>query len=158
MGTQTRRTALKIMVAACCCGSTARAAEAARIDQITDVSASAATDMFRFEPDLVRLGVGDEIAFLNSRGEHTVHSVAALWPAGMEPVAISNKPEVRLTLSQEGIYAFRCRRHGQYGMVMLVVAGSGGDLEDARARVDTMKARSREKQAFLDLIDQLENG
>lgn len=158
MGTQTRRTALKIMVAACCCGATARASETARVDQITDLSATAATDMFRFDPDLVQMAVGDEIAFLNSRGEHTVHSVPALWPEGAEPVAISNKPEVNVTLAREGLYAFRCRRHGQYGMVLLVVAGAPGDLDVARAQVATMKAKPREKTAFLTLIDRLDVG
>ena len=112
--------------------------------------------MFRFEPDLVHVDVGDDIAFLNSRGEHTVHSVDALWPEGVERVAISNKPEVNLSLSREGIYAFRCKRHGQYGMVLLVVAGEPGNLENARAQVATMKARPREKQAFLELIERLD--
>lgn len=152
----TRRHALKTITIACCCSGTALANQGPKIDQITDPGASTATEMFRFEPNYIEVTPGEQVVFLNSRGEHTVHSVPQLWPEGAPPVAISNQPEVAVNFDAEGLYAFRCRRHGLYGMVMLVVCGNGGDPELAVAQVGKMKAKKREKQAFLDLISEYE--
>ncbi len=150
--TLTRRRAIQTITAVCCCSGSAAIARPRTVDQITDTNATAATDMFRFEPDILLVAPGEEVAFLNSRGEHTVHSVPQLWPDGMPAVGISNQNEARVTFQQEGFYGFRCRRHGQYGMVMLVVAGEAGDSEKAMAAIDQMRARKRERQAFADLI------
>lgn len=148
----TRRRALQTITVACCCVAAAPARSERQVDQITDSRATAAQDMFRFDPNLLRVAPGESIVFLNSRGQHTVHSVPQLWPLSAPPVAISNKPEVSLTFDEEGLYGFRCRRHGIYGMVMLVVCGHAGDLKQALEQVDEMKARTREKQAFKTLI------
>ncbi len=147
----TRRTAIQITIAASCCGGAAQAS-GSKVDQITDPGAREVTDMFRFSPDLITVENGSEIAFLNSRGEHTVHSVPQLWPDDVPEVGISNKPEAIVNFPTDGLYGFRCRRHGQYGMVMLVVVGDGGDLEVARAKIDAMRANAREKEAFTKLV------
>lgn len=148
----TRRRAIQTITAICCCASSAAVARPRAVDQITDAKATAATNMFRFEPNFLPVAVGEEVAFLNSRGEHTVHSVPQLWPAKKPPVAISNQPEARVIFEEEGFYGFRCRRHGQYGMVMLVVAGAPGASKNAVAAIEEMRARPREKKAFADLI------
>ncbi|MEM8951214.1 MAG: plastocyanin/azurin family copper-binding protein, partial [Pseudomonadota bacterium] len=132
----TRRHALQMVVAIGCCGQSAHAASAQSVDQITDLSATAATNMFRFEPDLVRVAAGEEIAFLNSRGDHTVHSVPQFWPKELEPIKISYKREAVVHFLSDGFYGFRCRRHGQYGMVMLVVAGKGGALDAVPGQIE----------------------
>mgnify|MGYP001796277333 FL=1 len=147
----TRRRAMQIAVAAGCCGGPALAS-GPRIDQITDPLSTAAKDMFRFAPDLVVTEPGTEIIFLNSRGEHTVHSSPQLWPDGVPPVGISAKKEAAVLLPVEGLYGFRCRRHGQYGMVMLVVAGNVSDLEFVPDRIARMKAKPREKEAFTEVV------
>lgn len=152
-----RRQVLKAAVAVICCQKLAAlpAAASARtsVDQITDVSATAATNMFRFEPDLVTLDPGGEVAFLNSRSDHTVHTIPELWPAHTPKVAIAHKPEAVVRFDREGLYGFRCRRHGQYGMVMLVAVGRPDGLDEFRAKIETMRARPRERTAFLDLVD-----
>lgn len=156
----TRRQVLKtaVVVACCACGQSAFAGASSlnQVDQITDPTSSAAKQMFRFEPNFIRLSAGDELVFLNSRGEHTVHSVPELWPDGADTVGISNQDEAVVRFEQEGIYGFRCKRHGQYGMVMLVVVGNPGDAHEFRAVLETMKAKKREIASFADLLDRLE--
>ena len=67
-----RRRALQIVVAGLCCGGASQARggqpPVQSVDQITDVSATAATNMFRFAPDLVLADPGAEIAFLAGDG------------------------------------------------------------------------------------------
>ncbi|WP_371225154.1 plastocyanin/azurin family copper-binding protein [Roseovarius sp. 2305UL8-3] len=146
-----RRTAIQITIAASCCGGAAHAG-GPKVDQITDPGAREVTDMFRFSPDLITVERGSEVAFLNSRGEHTVHSVPQLWPEGVPEVGISNNPEAIVGFPTDGLYGFRCRRHGQYGMVMLVVVGEGGDLSGIPEQIDAMRASDREKEAFAKLL------
>ncbi len=149
----TRRHTLKVAVAILCCPmSAARATSTTRGDQVTNVNASAAHGMFRFEPDLVRLSPGDKPVFLNSRSDHTVHTVPELWPEDVPPVAVAHKPESNLSFEREGLYGFHCRRHGQYGMVMLVVVGPPTERETLREAVGTMRANPRERSAFLNLL------
>lgn len=164
--TTTRRKVLQVAVAVICCpaaaaqatenASSKSAAERLTVDQITDVSATAATGMFRFEPDLLKLSPGDELVFLNSRSDHTVHTVPELWPDGVAPVAIAHKPEAKVVFEREGFYGFRCRRHGQYGMVMLVVVGQPEDTAGLQETIRKMRAKSRERRAFLKLADRIE--
>lgn len=135
--------------------ATAATAEPAtvKIDQITDSTARAATHMFRFEPDLVRLQQGETVTFLNSRGEHTVHSVSELWPAGVPAVSISNQPSVEVRFDVAGVYGFRCARHGRYGMVMLVVVGNPPTQSAASAALAGQRIDRRERAAFERLLN-----
>ena len=128
---------------------------AVRVDQITDVSATAATGMFRFEPDLVRIDPGDAVVFLNSRGEHTVHSIEGIWPAPTPPVAIHNTPELRIPFEVPGLYALRCARHGRYGMVMLVVVGAAPDPDAAKQVLAAAKLARGERKRLEALIARL---
>lgn len=122
------------------------------VKQVTDPMATAATGMFRFDPPLLRLKPGDAVVFVNSRGQHTVHSVPQLWSAAMAPVSISNKPRVEVRFDEPGVYGMRCNRHGMYGMAMLVVVGDGGGVASIEDSISAMKAGDREKQAFRDLF------
>lgn len=123
-----------------------------KIDQITDSTARAASHMFRFEPDLVRLQPGETVTFLNSRGEHTVHSVGELWPAGVPSVSISNQPSVVVRFDVAGVYGFRCARHGRYGMVMLVVVGKPPTQSAADTALAALRIDRRERAAFERLL------
>lgn len=122
------------------------------VDQVTDPGATAATGMFRFDPSVLRLEPGDTMVILNSTGEHTVHSVPQLWPADRDPVKIANAPRVEVPFDTPGVYGFRCKRHGQYGMALLVVVGDGGGITDISAEIDAMRARPVEKNAFRKLF------
>jgi len=156
----TRRQALKTAVSVLCCSclgpGPASAGQPKTVDQITDPGATAANNMFRFEPDFVTLSAGDALSFLNSRSDHTVHSVAELWPEGEPLVEIAHKKKATVRFAREGFYGFRCKRHGQYGMVMLVVVGDPGSAERLRPVVQGMKAKPKERAGFAALIDRYE--
>lgn len=155
-----RRDALKTAVAILCCSclpmATAGANQGIAVDQITDPGATAANNMFRFEPDFVTLSAGDELSFVNSRSDHTVHSVAELWPEGEPLIKIAHKKEVTVRLTREGFYGFRCNRHGQYGMVMLVIVGNPGSARMLLSIVREMKAKPKERAGFARLIERYE--
>ncbi|MEQ8778775.1 MAG: hypothetical protein RIE06_03910 [Roseibium album] len=93
------------------------------IDQISDPTAEFVLDMFRFEPDFVRLPVGGRVTFNNSRGQHTVISANGLIPEGVEKISIANTASETRTLDVPGLYVLTCKVHGRYGMVMLIAVG-----------------------------------
>lgn len=124
------------------------------VDQLTKVSATAATGMFSFAPDYVEIAPGGQVNFLNSTGEHTVHAVPELWPKGHKKVAISNSPDARFTFDKEGFYGVTCRRHGRYGMVLLVKVGDPKGAEGLKATIATMRGSDAKKDALNSLVDQ----
>jgi plastocyanin len=93
------------------------------VDQISDPTVTSVLDMFRFEPDLVRLPVGGRVTFNNSRGQHTVKSAKGLLPEGVEKISIANTSSETRTLDIPGLYVLTCKVHGRYGMVMLIAVG-----------------------------------
>lgn len=130
------------------------ATTAGQVGQITDPRAASAQKMFFFEPKLIQVAPGETLEILNSRGEHTVDSIDGLWPDGVAPVAIASDPKARVTFPGAGYYPFRCRRHGQYGMVLLVVAGQPDDKQELIARIEELTLDKREKAALRALFDQ----
>ncbi|MFD0981608.1 plastocyanin/azurin family copper-binding protein [Tropicimonas aquimaris] len=117
------------------------------VEQVTDVAATNAHDMFQFSPDILRIEPGGEVEFRNSIRGHTVHSIPELWPEGAAPIGISYRPEAVVRFDAKGIYGITCRRHGLFGMVMLVVVGApdgGGDL-GTRIDATVLSQEARDK-------------
>ena len=131
-----------------------RAQNVIMIEQITDSRAAAAHGMFRFAPDFVDLPVGATLRFQNTRGHHTVHSIPELWPDGVDRVAIMNQPAVEISFDQPGYYGFFCKRHGRYGMAMLVKVGAAGPPEELLRRIRRIRAPAAEKQTLERLVKQ----
>ena len=122
------------------------AATAARI------SASAASGMFRFAPDLVRIAPGETVTFLNSRGSHTVKTQKGLWPEGAPTVDIAGQLSTDVPFDEPGLYGVICGRHGKYGMVMLVAVGDVEVTADDMAKVESFGISALAKAGFRRLL------
>lgn len=125
------------------------------VDQITDSSATAASGMFRFAPDLVRIAPGESVTFLNSRGSHTVNTQRGLWPEGVPEIDISGQQRAEIVFDRSGLYGVTCRRHGKYGMLMLVAVGDATATADDLASVDELGISRRAKAGFRRLLSEL---
>lgn len=123
------------------------------VDQVTDFSASSASGMFRFAPDMIRVAPGETVTFLNSRGSHTVKAQKGFWPDGVEPVDIAGQTRADVTFDQPGIYGVTCARHGKYGMVMLVAVGDAAPTAEDFTRVAALPASDRAKAGYLRLLE-----
>ncbi len=124
------------------------------VNQRTDVLALSAYEMFKFEPQLVRIAAGESVTFMNSMADHTVHSIPQIWPEGAPEVHIDHQPETSFEFAEPGVYGITCARHGQYGMVMLVLVGDPGpeQLDAAADKIGTTRltpdARKELKSLF----------
>ena len=101
-----------------------------------------------FEPNLVKINVGDTVTFQPIDKGHDVQSIDGMIPAG----ASSFKGEINQpfteTFTVPGIYAVRCLPHYGLGMVGIVVVG------DDLSNLDALKAAHNPKlpQARFDTI------
>lgn len=122
------------------------------VDQITDFSATAASGMFRFAPDLVRVAPGETVTFLNSRGSHTVKTQKGLWPEGTPPIDIAGQLRADVPFDEPGLYGVICGRHGKYGMVMLVAVGDVEVTAEDMEKVDTLRVSALAKEGYRRLL------
>lgn len=104
-----------------------------------------------FEPSLVRIEPGDTVKFVASDKSHNAESIKNMLPEGAAPFAGRMNADVAVTFDKAGVYGVKCMPHYAMGMVALVVVGTPGNLEQARAVPQTGKAR----QIFATLFDRL---
>ena len=81
-----------------------------------------------FQPDLVKIAVGDTVTFLPADKGHNVDVVANMLPAGAQPFKGDTSKPFTETFSVPGIYVVKCDPH--YGMGMVAVVVVGGDLSN----------------------------
>ena len=150
----------KIIRAAVICGllalfpwpGTGQGAEVHDVNQVIDVEALTPQEVYRFVPDYLWIAPGDTIRFLNSVGDHTVTSIRGIWPEGAETVDIAHQAVAEVTLTEPGVYGFRCKVHGRHGMYALVVVGSPDANLD---RIDLARISRRGRPVFDGLLERL---
>lgn len=151
-------TALLLSVATGVIVTPLRAEKVVSVDQVTDLSAAGTQQMFRFVPNLVELKVGEQLTILNSTANHTVHTIPEIWPKGAPVVKLSHTKVAHVRFDQEGYYGLTCRRHGTYGMVMLVVVGKPGDANPGQEKsieqlATSFRGSAKAHKAFLALVE-----
>jgi pseudoazurin len=101
-----------------------------------------------FEPNLVKINVGDSVTFLPTDKGHDVQSLDGMIPAGATPFKGEINKALTETFTVPGVYAVRCLPHYALGMVGVVVVGN--DLSN----LDALKAAHNPKlpQARFDTI------
>jgi pseudoazurin len=94
-----------------------------------------------FQPDLVKVGVGDTVTFQPTDKGHNVDVVANMLPAGAQPFKGDTSKPLSETFTVPGVYVVKCDPH--YGMGMVAVIVVGGDLSN----LDAVKAGKNPKLA-----------
>lgn len=94
-----------------------------------------------FEPDLIRVAVGDTVTFVPTDKSHDAESVKGMAPAGTTPFKGKISQPVTVTIDAEGVYGVKCTPHYGMGMVALIVAGNPVNLDEAKAVKHPGKAK-----------------
>jgi pseudoazurin len=107
---------------------------------------------FVFQPDLVKIAVGDTVTFKPTDKGHDVDAVAAGIPAGATPFKSPMSQELAQTFTVPGVYVVRCDPHYGLGMVAVVVVGDDlSNLDALKAVKNPQKAQDRLNAIFADL-------
>jgi len=94
-----------------------------------------------FEPDLVKVAVGDTVTFQPVDKGHDAVAMTEMIPPGATPFKGKLSQPLAETFTVPGVYVVRCEPHFGLGMVAVVVVGD--DLSD----LDAVKAAKYPKKA-----------
>ncbi|EHM02774.1 pseudoazurin [Acetobacteraceae bacterium AT-5844] len=76
-----------------------------------------------YEPDFLRLRLGDWVRFLATHVTHNAASMPEMLPAGARSFKGGINEEIEVTFTEPGLYGIKCIPHYAMGMVMLVQVG-----------------------------------
>ncbi|WP_043159452.1 pseudoazurin [Bradyrhizobium sp. Ai1a-2] len=107
-----------------------------------------------FEPAFVKIAPGDTVKFLATDKGHNAESIKGMLPDGATPFVGKNSEDIAVKFDKEGVYGVKCLPHYGMGMVAMIVVGTPGNVDQAKAVPQTGKA----KQVFATLFDKLEAG
>ncbi|MEM9632758.1 MAG: pseudoazurin [Pseudomonadota bacterium] len=99
---------------------------------------------------------GETIFFKPTDKSHNSESIKGMIPDGAEPWKSKINKEYSLTLTQPGIYGYRCTPHAALGMVGLIIVRGDGmtdNLEAAKA----VKQRGKAKKVWEQIWAQVES-
>jgi pseudoazurin len=105
-----------------------------------------------FQPDLVKVGVGDTVTFQPTDKGHNVDIIANMLPAGAQPFKGDNSRPLTETFTVPGIYVVKCDPHYGMGMVAVIVVGDDlSNLDAVKAGKNPKLAQQRLDTIFADL-------
>lgn len=76
-----------------------------------------------FEPEFLKIAVGDTVRFIPKQSGHDTVSLKGLIPDGAEPWASEFSKEYTHTFTKEGVYAYECSPHFEWGMAGVIQVG-----------------------------------
>ncbi|PKP71547.1 MAG: pseudoazurin [Alphaproteobacteria bacterium HGW-Alphaproteobacteria-5] len=101
-----------------------------------------------FEPAMLRIKPGDSVTFTVNDMGHNAETIPGMLPPGAKPFkGAMNKP-VTITLTQPGVYGYKCLPHLGMGMVGVIVVGDPVNLAETRKVVLPGKS----KKVMADLL------
>lgn len=105
-----------------------------------------------FSPAYLEVNVGDTVRFVNVQGSHNTESIKGMIPPGAKPWRSKVKRPFEMTMTQEGIYGYKCTPHFAKGMIGLIKVGKDmSNLPDAQK----VKLPKKAASAFEPLFSQL---
>ncbi len=105
--------------------------------------------MFQFDPQEVKIKVGDTVHFIAKDKGHNVESIDGMIPEGATPFKGEINKDLTVTFTQPGVYGFKCAPHYGMGMVGLIVVG---DKLPNLQKAETVNHPGKAKTAFSTLF------
>jgi pseudoazurin len=96
-----------------------------------------------FEPDFVKVDAGDTITFMPTDKGHNAETIKGMIPSAAAPFKSKINAEFSVTLTEDGVYGIRCTPHYGVGMVALIVVGTPGNVDEAKAVAAKVPAKAR---------------
>jgi pseudoazurin len=86
-----------------------------------------------FEPQFVRVAVGDTVKFVPVDKGHFAVPLPGFWPKDVAEVKGKVNQEFVVTFDKDGLYGFKCTPHYAMGMVALVQVGTAPVTDEIKA-------------------------
>lgn len=128
----------KTLIPAIAIGALMATASFAEVFEVRMLNKGAAGTMV-FEPNFLRVAVGDTVKFVPHDKGHNAESIDGMLAEGAVPFAGKINEEIDVTFDIPGVYGVRCKPHFAMGMVMAIAVG------DAKAPEDFLEGRLPKK-------------
>lgn len=121
--------------------------------QVKMVNKDSEGRVMQFEPAFLKVAPGDTVTFVPTDKSHNSEAIKGMIPEGAGGWKGKINEEVTVTLSEPGVYGYKCTPHVGMGMVGLIQVGdSAANLEAAQA----VKVPGKGKARMAELIAQVE--
>ena len=107
--------------------------------------------LFVFDPELVRIGPGDTVAFIAADKGHEVHTVTGMIPAGASSFDARMSENATVTFTEPGVYVIVCKPHAALGMVAVIVVGDPVNID----KLDPSALPGKAKVKLQGLLEQI---
>jgi len=128
------------------------AAAASEVHVVEMLNRSADGENMVFRPAITFVEPGDTVRFVSTNPGHNSETIDGAIPEGAEGWQTRISQDAEVTITEEGIYAYKCTPHFGVGMVGLIVAG------DSTANIEAVRAAryiGRADQRMTALIDEV---
>jgi len=106
--------------------------------------------MMVFEPAVLKVELGDTVRFEPTDPGHNSETISGLIPAGAEGWKGAMGQAVEVTITQEGVYVYKCAPHLPMAMVGMIVAGKPVNLEQVISDAAAVKTQFFKNKKRLD--------
>ncbi len=103
-----------------------------------------------YAPAFLQVAPGDTVKFVNGDPGHNAASIDGAIPAGADAFTGKINEEIEVTLTEPGVYAYKCTPHYTLGMVGLILVGDAPSNLDAVAEQRFPGRAGRRMSALLD--------
>lgn len=114
----------------------------AEVHEVQMLNKGAAGTMV-FEPDFVRIAVGDTVKFVATSKGHNAETIDGMIPEGAASFSGKINEEISVVFDTAGFYGVHCKPHYAMGMVMTIAVGDAAAPEDFLAGRLPKKAKER---------------
>jgi pseudoazurin len=105
--------------------------------------------IMQFEPAFLRVEPGDTVTFIPQDKGHNSETVLDMLPDGAEMWKGRTNEAIEVTLTVEGLYAYKCMPHFGSGMIGLIQVGdSTANLADLLTKRLPPRAQARLAELF----------
>lgn len=109
----------------------------------------------QFEPAFLQIAPGDTVTFIVASPSHNSEIIPGMLPEGGEGWKGRINEEISVTLTEEGLYGYKCQPHLGMGMVGLIQVGEAVNELDP-AEIEKLPPRARER--MYELLAEAEAG
>ena len=121
---------------------------AAETHQVQMLTKSPAGEMNVFEPPFLKVQPGDTVTFVPTEKGHNSETIKDAIPEGAEGWKGKINQEVSVSLTEPGLYVYKCLPHLPLGMVGLIQVGDEAPNRDAvAAAAAKLPGKAKERMA-----------
>ena len=119
-------------------------------DHIVKMLNAGKEGMMVFEPAVLSIKKGDTVKFVATDVAHNSSSVEGMIPEGAQPWVGPMNQDIKVTLTEEGVYVYQCTPHNMMAMIGVIKVETTSNLDSIKEKAEVYKKTFLMNQERLD--------